>query len=163
MHDAKESDEDRLVRWVAEHGVALKGFLRASLRQPDLADDLVQETLCRAWEARHRYVDRGKERGYLLRIADRLACDANRRPRLLEVPETADRGGPIAAEQERRESPPNCRSRRSSCLTRSSALLLRYYSDLGFDEIATVMSCPINGLEPRAGLLTLRRLLVGVV
>src|SRR5258708_1369010 len=74
-----------LTRWVRDHGQAVQGFLQALVRHRDVAGDLLQDVFCRAWQARHRYSDAGKERSYLLRIADRLACDRMRRPRREQV------------------------------------------------------------------------------
>jgi DNA-directed RNA polymerase specialized sigma24 family protein len=75
------SEEERLGRWVQDHAPAVLGFLRGLVRRQEVAEELLQETFCRAWEARARYVERGKERAWLLTIADRLACDRARKHR----------------------------------------------------------------------------------
>ena len=72
-------DEQLFADWVRDHGRAVRGFLLAMVRRPDVADDLSQEVFCRAWQARSRYREQGNARAYLLRIADRLVCDRGRR------------------------------------------------------------------------------------
>src|SRR4029079_38044 len=76
-----QHDAERLTRWVREHQRPVWGFLLGMTRDRHLADDLLQETFCRAWQARSRYREVGQERAYLLRIADRLARDRLRSAR----------------------------------------------------------------------------------
>jgi RNA polymerase sigma-70 factor (ECF subfamily) len=64
---------------VRDYGPAVRGYLMALVRRADDADDLAQEVFCRAWQSRDRYQEQGHARTYLLRIADRLACDRIRR------------------------------------------------------------------------------------
>ena len=165
------SDEDRLAEWVRLHGEAVRGFLLAMVRRSELADDLRQEVFCRAWEARGRYVEQGKSRAYLLRIADRLVCDRSRRPasertlndeewkqyepfsQLPEPPEAAaiaEQTGQLAAAMDR--LPP----------IQQRVLLLRYYGQMSFLEIAEAIECPLGTTLSHChrGLKTLRSLLV---
>lgn len=58
------SDEDRFVRWFREYGHALRGHLVAMVRDRELADDLLQDVFCRAWQSRHRNRDVRRERAY---------------------------------------------------------------------------------------------------
>src|SRR5260370_41940519 len=78
MDSGQTSDHQRLVRWIEDHGPAVRGFLFARVRDPSLAEDLLQDVFCNAWEARARFAARGQDRAYLLTIADRLACSAQR-------------------------------------------------------------------------------------
>jgi RNA polymerase sigma-70 factor, ECF subfamily len=168
-------DADRLAHWVREHGRAVHGYLFSLTRDRHAADDLLQDVFCRAWEARRRYVDNGRERAYLLRIADRLACDRvrrahntrGRREKLLD----ADRWKiiePIANGQPHDEL---LAGERQTQLNRAletlsepqrRTLLLRYFGDLEFSDIARILDCPLNTAlsHGRRGLQALRRLLV---
>jgi len=147
-------DRERLARWVAEHGRAVRGFLLALVRRGEVADDLLQETFRRAWQARERYADDGRERSYLLRIADRLAVDHSRRRQRQEV--TLDDETWRAAEPTSRESGversialAETRQLLAGALEALSepqrrVLLLRFYGDLDFAEIAAAMDCPLG-------------------
>src|SRR5262245_34811993 len=73
------SREEFAYRWVLEHAAVVRGYLLGLVRRPEVADDLAQEVFRRAWQAHNRYQDRGRQRAYLLTIADRLACDRARR------------------------------------------------------------------------------------
>lgn len=169
--DRQMDDAERLTRWVRDHGQAVHGFLLAMVRDRTLADDLLQEVFCRAWEARSRYTDLGKERGYLLRIADRLARDHSRRRRheckldsdaWRAVEPTGDEVSPLESITgvETAKQLQEALSQLSESQRRT--LLLRYYSDLGFEEIARTLGCPLNTVlsHCRRGLETLRRYLV---
>jgi RNA polymerase sigma factor (sigma-70 family) len=164
-------DTERLTEWVRDHARAVHGYLLALVRDGHVAEDLVQEVFCRAWESRDRYAEQGKPRAYLLRIADRLACDRARRGRREQSVDT-DRwqqiepvnqdGAPLAAVlgAENRQQLGEALDALTDVQRRT--LLLRYYGDLDFDEIARIMHCPTNTVlsHARRGLMALRRLLV---
>lgn len=152
-HARTEPDPDRLGRWVREYGQAVYGFLAARLGDRHAADDAVQDVFLRAWEARDRYRDEGRELAYLLRIADRRACDlARRTPRLRVV--TADEweglepadGQPAALDRlDQREREALVRRALDQLSEpQQRTLLLRYYGNLEFHEIAEILGCSIN-------------------
>jgi RNA polymerase sigma-70 factor, ECF subfamily len=164
-------DEDRFADWVREHGRAVRGFVFASVRRVDVADELSQEVFCRAWQARANYREQGAARAYLLRIADRLVCDRGRRNGVqvnldedgwrqhepacaAATPPTAairtEENRQLAAAMEQLSSP------------QRRVLLLRYYGQFTFAEIAEMTGCPLNTTlsHCRRGLEALRVLLV---
>jgi RNA polymerase sigma-70 factor (ECF subfamily) len=166
------SDEDRLAEWVRLHGEAVRGFLLAMVRRSDVADDLKQEVFCRAWEARGSYVEQGKSLAYLLKIADRLVFDRSRRPVLEKTlsneewiqhePFSQLPDAPAAAAASEQTS------RLAAALDRLPAvqrrvLLLRYYGQMSFLEIAEAIDCPLGTALSHChrGLKTLRNQLVG--
>src|SRR2546426_3902082 len=63
----------------AEHAPALRNFLGARCRDPDLAADLLQETAARLVAAGPRLDANGNPRGYLFRIAANVWRDHLRR------------------------------------------------------------------------------------
>ena len=172
MSDANRANNEReqLTGWVRRHGGAVLGYLTGIVRDRSLAEDLLQEVFCRAWQARQRYRDAGCERAYLLRIADRLACDRARR-RKREPAVSGDR--PEAAELAARECPPwermalaETRQMLAAALDSLSepqrrTLLLRYYGNLDFNQIADTLGAPLNTVlsHNRRGLAALRQLL----
>jgi RNA polymerase sigma-70 factor (ECF subfamily) len=162
---------ERLTHWVHEHARAVRGYLLAMVRDVHAVDDLLQEVFCRAWQARDRYAEQGTARAYLLRIADRLVCDRGRvvqreRPmhpeQWAQFEPAAGDGPPLAGllEVEGRRQLHEALDALSEPQRRT--LLLRYYGDLEFHQIAQIMECPTNTVlsHARRGLLALRRLLV---
>jgi RNA polymerase sigma-70 factor (ECF subfamily) len=168
--ETRQSSDDRIARWVREHGRAVRGYLLAMVRRPDVADDLMQMVFERAWRARDRYRDEGHERAYLLRIADRLVVDRSRRLGLeLNVDEAVWREVEPAADL---EAPPEQLARLETSQQLSAALdrltpaqkrvlLLRFFGDMTFEEIAAALGCPLGTAlsHCRRGLIALRRLL----
>jgi RNA polymerase sigma-70 factor (ECF subfamily) len=167
----RSDDEQLWAGWVDTHGRAVRGYVLAMVRCPGAADDLAQEVFVRAWQARGRYREEGNARAYLLRIADRLVCDrARKRGREVHVSDeqwrqvepaypsgepdgeaTQDAAiGQLAAAMESL-SPPQQR-----------VLLLRYYGELSFAEIAAIMQCPVGTALSHChrGLQALRKQLV---
>ena len=137
----------------------------------DVAEDLTQEVFVRAWQARRRYREQDHARAYLLRIADRLVFDRQRK---------AGREVTLDQQNWKRIEPAGRTEDPSQTLARTEAakqltvalqrlspaqrrvLLLRYYGQLSFSEIARIVECPISTAlsHCRRGLLALRKLLV---
>jgi RNA polymerase sigma-70 factor (ECF subfamily) len=169
--ESMEIETDRLTSWFAQHGAAVRGYLRGLVRRDDVADDLMQEVFRRAWQARANYREQGTPRAYLLRIADRLVIDRARKNR----PEVQlDEAGWLVAEPPDHLPAPSAglektESRREldAAMDQLTAaqrrvLLLRYYGDMSFAEIAETMECPLSTAlsHCRRGLLALRNLIV---
>ena len=166
----QDSDEARVNRWVTEHGGAVRGYLMGVLRRDDVADDLTQDVFRRAWQARDRYVEIGAPAAYLLRIADRLACDHLRRVHrevtldevAWEEVEPIDRGGapsdPLSDSEAKGEL---AAALNLLSVSQRRVLLLRYYSEMSFEEIADALECPLNTAlsHCRRGLMALRKVL----
>lgn len=73
--------------WVDEHGDALYRFALIRLRDPERAEDIVQETFAAALKAREHFAGRSSERTWLIGILKRKIIDTYRK-RWREVPAT---------------------------------------------------------------------------
>jgi RNA polymerase sigma-70 factor (ECF subfamily) len=158
--------------WIEAHGAAVRGYLRAMTGRPDLADDLWQEVFQRAWRAREEYFEQGSARAYLIRIADRLLCDyarGQKRRGAIEVQLGDESWREI---EPKCSAPPPDRALETSeavkklwaaldelSLAQRRVLLLRYYGDLPFTEIAELIQRPLNTVlsDCRRGLGALRK------
>ena len=78
---------------------ALLRYLVAVTRQPDIAEDVLQEAYCRLLTARHHEMDKQQARSYLFRIATNLVRDRWRRGKAGQRREDNARNG----EREERE------------------------------------------------------------
>ena len=168
--DQRRADEQRIARWVREHARAVRGYVFGLVRRADVADDIVQQVFQRAWQARERYRDESRERGYLLRIADRLVVDRSRR---LGYEQNVDAATWRDLEPQSRDGAPLDELARSEACdelaealdqlatAQKRVLLLRYFGDLTFEEIAAQLDCPLGTAlsHARRGLTTLRKLL----
>ena len=85
-------DEDVVAAIYREHGTALRRFVLGACRDPQLADDVVQETVLRVWQQAPQIT--GSLRSYLFRTARNVMIDnyrkAQRRPRETAEREMAD-------------------------------------------------------------------------
>jgi RNA polymerase sigma-70 factor (ECF subfamily) len=172
--EAGQSAQERIGRLFAAHGRAVRGYLLGVVGRPDVADDLLQEVFRRAWQAAERYRDEGRARAWLLKIADRLVIDRSRRlgreinleSQTWHALEPAARAIAPAESLAARE----IREQLSAALGELSepqrrVLLLRFYGDLTFEEIAEALDCPLGTAlsHCRRGLLALRKLLAVVI
>ena len=169
--DPDHGHQRRFAEWVRDHGKAVRGFLLALVRRGDVADDLCQEVFCRAWQARERYTDQGKTRAYLLQIANRLVVRSQ--PPQRTANESQRRGL-----EDARTAQPAPEPSQAAMLSeqvgllhaaldrlapmQQRVLLLRYYGQMDFQEIADTLETPLNTAlsHCRRGLETLRRVLV---
>lgn len=62
-------------RWVESHGDCLYGYALARVRRPEVAEDLVQETLLAAVRQASRFAGRSSERSWLCGILKHKICD----------------------------------------------------------------------------------------
>ena len=162
--DGDHEQRQRFAQWVEDHGKAVRGFLLAMVRRDDVADDLCQEVFCRAWQARDRYADQGKARAYLLQIANRLVCDRSRRNepktnlddetwRIHEPPSQSP--GPAAGAMLNEQVGLLHAALDRLAPLQQRVLLLRYYGQMDFQEIAETLQMPLNTavepLPPRSG------------
>jgi RNA polymerase sigma-70 factor (ECF subfamily) len=138
------------------------GLLVRLVGRPDVAEDLMQETMLRAFRSLETYRPEGKFRAWIFRIAVNLARDwIRRRPRepatVLDDPSepsaVANLGiaQPPDAEAQRRD---RCR-RVEAALARlhhadREVLVLRYYGDLAFKDIAKATGEPLGTVLARA-------------
>jgi RNA polymerase sigma-70 factor (ECF subfamily) len=65
--------------WLDRHGDYLYHFALARVRRPDVAEDLIQESLLSAWKGRSGYDGSASERTWLTAILKRKAIDWLRR------------------------------------------------------------------------------------
>jgi RNA polymerase sigma-70 factor, ECF subfamily len=168
--ESRRSAEERLARWVREHAAAVRGYLLGITRRADVADDLVQEVFERAWRARDTYREEGHERAFLLRIADHLAIDRSRRekpeinldePAWREIEPAARDQQPLEALTRGETSDELSAALQRLTPAQTRVLLLRFFGDLTFEEIASTLDCPLGTAlsHCRRGLAAMRQLL----
>jgi RNA polymerase sigma-70 factor, ECF subfamily len=132
---------------------------------------LSQEVFCRAWRARADYREQGTARAYLLRIADRLVCDRGRRNGTqVNLDQDGWRrhepicsaAGPLGAAMRAEENRQLAAALDQLSQPQRRVLLLRYFGQFTFAEIAEMIDCPLNTTlsHCRRGLDALRAMLV---
>jgi RNA polymerase sigma-70 factor (ECF subfamily) len=137
-------------------------------RDSNTIDDLLQETFFRAWRHRKKFLDEGKDRPYLLKIADRLLVDEFRKRRWKTQPlegdvfSRNDESDHRMLDMENREMLRKAMGLLSEPQQRT--LLLRFYGQMSFQDIAQHLGCPLSTAlsHCRRGLESLRQLLVSV-
>jgi RNA polymerase sigma-70 factor (ECF subfamily) len=145
---------------VDAHAPAVYRVARSIVRDPGLAEDVVQETMIRAWRSRDQLRDPGRERVWILRIAHNTAVSSLRRirdhatdPALIpDRPVHLDPGEQIAARDDL--------ARMAEILggldeLSRSILVLRDLETLSYEEIADTLEVPLSTVKTR--LLRARR------
>jgi RNA polymerase sigma-70 factor, ECF subfamily len=145
-------DEDVVAAIYRDHGPALRRFVLSASRDPQLADDVVQETILRVWQQAPHIT--GSLRSYLFRTARNIMIDnyrkAQRRPR-----ETSDRELADPADGAERVNELLNRVLMEEALLRLSAehrdvLVALHYRRYTVQEAAVSLKIPSGTVKSRA-------------
>ena len=146
-------DEELFAQWVNTYGSRIQAYIQSRVYDSATAEDLTQETFCRAWSARNTYQEQGSPKKYLFCIAERLIIDYRRkkRPSFFESDEVQSACEPVdkadSAEQ-KLVAAENIQKLRSAMESLSEVqqktLMLRFYGQLSFAEIAEIIEMPLG-------------------
>jgi len=159
----RTGDPGDVERLLVSFAPRVYGLLLRMVGRPDVAEDLMQETLLRALRSQATYRPEGRFRAWIFRIAVNLARDwIRRRPRERSVPLGDDSDETLPGVTPATDSPPDAdtlgreRARHvEQALARlpnadREVLLMRYYGDLTFKAIAQATGQPLGTVLARA-------------
>jgi len=156
------NDTEGLEERVASFAPRVYGLLLRIVCNRDVAEDLMQETMLRAVRGLPSYRPEGKLGAWVFRIAINLARDWIRRRPFEPVVGLDDGADAAAGPPGRAEAPPDGpmdtrerAARVEAAVARLSAadrevILLRYYADMPFKEIARATREPLGTVLARA-------------
>lgn len=164
-----EEDRARLTRWITEFGDPVRGYIFSVTRNVSVAEELTQETFCRVWQMRHRYSEQGTPKSYLFRVADRICVDYFRKnKREVALDEEVWRGlnflddslNPSVHAENKEDVSRLLDVMKGLSPAQHRVLSLRYFSQMGFTEIAEDLEMPLNTVLSHAyrGLSALKKL-----
>ena len=154
------SADERLRALIDEHAPAIYRVALSVVRDPSLAEDVVQETIIKAWRNLDSVRAEGSERSWMLRIAHNTSVSMLRRirdeatdPRLLpDLPGGLDPDRHVQGREELARLPVVLDSLDE--LSRS-ILVLRDLEGLSYEQIAATLEVPLPTVKTR--LLRARR------
>jgi RNA polymerase sigma-70 factor (ECF subfamily) len=156
-------DGERLLVWLPR----LRRYARALAGQRDDADDLVQDTLERAWSRLHLWRGVADMRAWLFGIMHNLHVDRARRQRIATVPFDADgdaREPQVAPAQHDRLAVLDLQSALDALpIEQKEVLLLVGLEDMSYADAARTLGVPIGTVMSRLarGRARLRALIEG--
>lgn len=161
LRRARQRDPTALSRLVEMYSDRVYGLLYRLTGSREAAEDLLQDTFVRVVQAIEEYEHTGRFESWLFRIAANLARDRGRRQVRSPVASwedvDADAGRSVLAA----DGPADCvadgdeRRRLAAALARLPMLdreiiVLRYYSELPFREVAELLGVPLGTALARA-------------
>lgn len=165
MQALRQGDRTALAGLIRRFGPGLRRFAAGMLRNPEDAEDLVQDVFLRVWRAAESYdPDRAAVSTWVYRIATRLAIDRNRRTAfrrflgLESAPEPEDEAPGPEAVLAARQALAATRARLDALPDRQRrALLLRAVAGMAVPDIAATLGISPGAVEQllvraRAGL-----------
>jgi RNA polymerase sigma-70 factor (ECF subfamily) len=155
---------------VAQHQTNLFAFLYRMCGDTHLAEDLTQEVFVRAIRAAGRYEPRGKVTTWLFSIAANVVKDHWRRQTRARVVHEEEFGPASGAPAEEEallglELEQVRQALLQLPVEQRTALVLRYYHDFSYADIAQAMVCPVGTVRSRIhnGLERLKQVLTAEV
>lgn len=145
-------DEDVVAAIYRDHGAALRRFVLSASRDPQLAEDVVQETVLRVWQQTPQIT--GSLRSYLYRTARNIMIDNYRRARRRPA-ETLEGGLPEQAAVPERVDELLNRVLVEEALLRLSkehrdVLVALHYRRFTVNEAAVQLNIPSGTVKSRA-------------
>jgi RNA polymerase sigma-70 factor (ECF subfamily) len=136
------------------HSDALFHFLRARLRDPFEAGDVMQEVFLEVWRAAARFEGRSAARTWIFGIARNKAVDRMRRGARTLLAEPDDTVPDTAPDPEALAAAASDAARVRDCLgklsdTHRSAIHLAFYQELPYAEIAAIEDVPVGTIKTR--------------
>lgn len=160
--DPRAALDRHLTQLIDDHTDAVFRLAYGILRDRQLTEDAVQETMLRAWTSLDRFRGDSSERTWILRIAHNTAIDSLRRRRDLatpphEMPEVQDHRDP--ADRAAGMDTLSAVGRALAALdeTSRSIVVLREVEGMSYQEIADALDVPVPTVKTR--LLRARRAL----
>jgi len=160
--EAKRGSEEAFRELVERFHRPVYALLVRIVRQPELAEDLAQESFLKAWKALARFDPARKFSSWMFKIAHNTALDELRRSGL----ETVSLDAPFAGDEEPPEMPadPGAEDPLARTLARESGrmleravarlrpayrgiLLLRFAQEMSYDEIAETLGLPLGTVK----------------
>lgn len=155
-----------LERMIAEYSPLVFHVAFTIVRDRGLAEDVVQETMIKAWRSKDSFRGESSARTWLVKICRNTAIDSLRRQRRVpatvgELPDSADASA--SADTERIAQGRDEVSRLAGALDSldelsRTVILLREVEAMSYQEISEVMDVPVSTVKTR--LLRARRRLV---
>jgi len=125
-------------------------FLKAMMRDEDLAQDLAQDTFMRAFQSLGSFRGEAKATTWILAIARNLALNRSRRLRLEQRWQQLTDQPPDLADREAVPEPGEPRLTAALAALPSAqreAIVLYYVEDLGIDDVARITGRPANTIK----------------
>jgi RNA polymerase sigma-70 factor (ECF subfamily) len=164
LHHVASGDRTAFAEFYDRHAGRVLGLLRAMLRAPADADDVLQETFAQVWARAAQYDPaRSSAAAWLVLIARSRARDYQRRHRRIVSPPPEGAAPAVQhGDLERRESAGLARSALDRLpAEQRAAVALSFFRGLTHEEIARVQSLPLGTVKTRIrlGMQRLRELL----
>jgi RNA polymerase sigma-70 factor (ECF subfamily) len=148
---ARQGDRDAFAQLAAAKVDRLHAIARLTLRDPDLAEDVVQEALVRCWQQLPRLRDPERFDAWLYRILMRAAVDEHRRSRRFETsvdnvsaePSVGDTSHRVAQRDELEQA------FRGLSLDHRAIVVMRHFADLPMPEVAEALGIPLGTAKSR--------------
>ncbi len=150
-----EGELDAFNELVCRHQHSAWRIAYRFLGDPTEAEDIVQEAFLRILDAAPRYKPRAAFSTYLYRVVARLCIDNTRKKRPIfsnTLPETVDASPGPATVLVQKDRDALLRKTLDALPSRQRmVVILKYYEDLSYDEIARAMGTTVKAVERLLG------------
>lgn len=150
LADGKRGEEALAALLQANYRLVLGYFLKVT-QDPELARDLTQETMVRALKNLPKYRGEGKFSTWLIAVGSNFYRDELRKKKTAEkiAEKTNDRRFPLPEKQAEAETVDIKRALLELPAEKRIPLVLKYYYDYSYQEIAATLKIPLGTVRSR--------------
>ncbi|HEY5563703.1 MAG TPA: RNA polymerase sigma factor SigY [Clostridiaceae bacterium] len=152
VEEAKKGSRNALNQLLTENYSIVKGYIVKMTGDPNLAQDIIQETMLRACVNISKFKPNAKFSTWLITIATNVYRDMLRKKHPMElIEETLETKevGPEEAFQIKAEYKEALDILLSLPYKKRSVFILKHYYGYKYEEIAQILSCPIGTVRSR--------------
>jgi len=152
VEEAKKGNRNALNELLTDNYNVIKGYIIKMTGDPNLAQDIIQETMLRACLNLSKFKPNAKFSTWLITIATNVYRDMLRKRKPLElIEETIETKefGPEEAFQIKAEYKETLEILLSLPYKKRAVFILKHYYGYKYEEIAQILSCPIGTVRSR--------------
>ena len=149
-----ERDRQAFEQLYQRYARRLLGYITRRLPQRELAEEVLNDVMLALWQQAPKFDPRGSVASWLFRIALHKVCSAIRYTRARPLPPPAPLPWDDAADPEGGLAHQELRGAVVQAIANLPAgqrevVELTYYHDFSYQEIATIVGCPVNTVKTR--------------
>lgn len=152
IYKAKQGNKSALNALLTNNYTILKGYIIKMTANPELSQDILQETLLKAVININKFVPKAKFSTWLIRIATNVYIDHMRKTKQVEFIDEALESNALGPEElaiSKLEYKEIIAILQSLTYEKRSVFILKHYYGYRYDEIAEILNCPVGTVRSR--------------
>lgn len=152
IEKAKQGNKSTLNTLLTDNYTILKGYIVKMTGNPELSQDILQETLLKAVINIKKFIPKAKFSTWLIKIATNVYIDSlrkNKNIELIDEVQSSSSQGPEELAIQKLEYKEIMRILQSLTSEKRAVFILKHYYGYKYEEIAEILNCPVGTIRSR--------------